>query len=168
MYDPRNPFRPGTAEHFTKSMANDAQDRQAAQFEASGPMTFSRSAWSAVIWCGLFAIGVWGSMGAFTAIGRIVLIGCVALLAIAIAVAIYSLLVRPLFRLTGWSWRSNVLARSVIVGAALGIGLGAWLGYSSHELLRGVVRLGVMGTALGLIVGVVLLMVARASKRRAR
>lgn len=167
MYDPRNQFEPGTAEHFTKAMANVAEDHKAAELEASGPMTFGRSAFSAVIWCGMFAVGIWGSTGAFKTAGRVALIGCGALLAIAIAFAAYRFLVRPAFKLTGWSWRRNALARSVMVGAVLGIGFGAWLGYSTHELLRGVVRLGVMGTVLGLIVGVVLLIISRASKRPA-
>lgn len=165
MYDPNNPFTPGTAEYLTRDIANKTQERRAAEFAASGPMTFRRSLGPLAVWGGIFALGIWGSMGSFKTIGHIVLIGCVALLAIAMAFAVYSYLVRPAFKLTGWSWRSNALARSVMVGAALGIGFGAWLGYSKHELLRGVVRLGVMGTVLGLIVGVVLLFVVKASKR---
>ncbi|MBT2189421.1 hypothetical protein [Sphingobium nicotianae] len=107
-------------------------------------------------------------MNSFKTVGHIVLIGCVALLAIVIAVAAYKYLVRPARKLTSGSWRSNALSRSVALGAALGIGLGVWLGYSNYELLRGVVRLGVMGTVLGLIVGVFLMILARASKRGAR
>jgi len=167
VYDPRNQFEPGTAEHFTKSMANMAEDRKAAEFDASGPMTFGRAALSLVFWGGLFAVGIFGSTGAFKTVGHILLIVCGVLLALAIAFVAYRFLVRPALKLTGWSWKRNALVRSVMVGAALGIGFGAWLGFSKHELWRGVARLGVMGTVLGLVVGMVLLMVAKASKRPA-
>lgn len=164
-FETNNPFQPNTPERFTRGMVNQAQERQAAQFNASGPMTFGRSLGPLVIWCGLFAVGIFGSTGASRSIGHILLIGGLALAAMAVAVAGYSFLVRPLVKLTGWTWRGNALVRSVMVGAALGIGFGAWLGASYHEVLRGVVRLGIMGTVLGLFVGLVLLIVAKASKR---
>lgn len=168
MYDPNNQFEPGTAEYYTQKQANDAEARNAAQMRASGPMTFGRSLGPAIFWCGLFVVAVFGSTSAFKALGHSVLIGSVALLGVAIAVAGDAFLGRPLLRLTGWSWRSNALARSVMVGAGLGIGVGAWLGYSHHELVRGIARLGTMGAVIGLIFGVVLLLVARASRRLAR
>ena len=65
MYDPNNQFEPGTAEYYTKKAANEAQERQAAQFAASGPMTLGRSLGPLIFWCGLFAVSLFESTGAF-------------------------------------------------------------------------------------------------------
>jgi peptidoglycan biosynthesis protein MviN/MurJ (putative lipid II flippase) len=166
MYDPNNQFEPGTAEYYTKKVANEAQERNAARMEASGPMTFARSLAPAIFWCGLFAVAIFGSTSAFKSTGHIVLIAGGALLALVIAFVGYNLLVRPTARLASRGWRSNIVVRSVMVGAAVGIGLGAWLDYSMHEFGQGFIRVGVIGAVLGLIVGAILRVCARASKQR--
>ena len=167
--EPTNPFERGTAEYATQEIVNNQWRRQSAQPQQPINVPKGLGEWVAGMGCLFFVFGVLWSISAVTPIGHVILIVGTTLLGMAIAVAGYAVIKGPAFliRLIGWAWRNGALTRSILAGTVVGVALGAWLGMSAHEVVRGVIRLGLVGAGLGLIVGVVLLMLARAAKRRA-
>ncbi len=160
-----NPHEPGSLAY---QMHEAEQWRTSAQ--AAEPIQWPKGfgEWVAGMGCVFFLFGVLWSISAQGVLGHVILIVGTTLFGMALAVAGYAIVLGPrfLFGLLARAWRGTVLARAVMIGAVVGLALGAWLGLSIHggNLLRGMLAVGALGTLAGLIVGGVWTFVA--SRRR--
>lgn len=156
-----NPYPRGTDMHWVHEFNYGVHlARQRAGGNAASPPTPLRGygEWAAGIGCCFFLFGVIGSVTAQGVVGKAIYIAGATLLGVAIVTAIYAVIMGPAigFKFIMWLTRKSVLLRCTVFGGVIGVVAGAILAlvFDGKSAIA-MTNFGVIGTILGLLVGLI-------------